>query len=210
MAGSNPAESRATPSHQHQPYGWHPLAKLPGTPCPGTVSCQQDPSPETRRGGRVPSAGCRGCPGPFAVPGARLRTGFSGFGCCCYFRTSETCRKRNPEALSPAEMFALTQFGRLQSKSHVALPPEPGSSAATRSCFCPTGGHAPRLYPHISEGQERLRHHVPAEGRYLAGSTPPRSPSASLDALQTSARRFSSRRAVGHPPTSKPGPRGTK
>jgi len=66
-----------------------------------------------------------------------LVTRFSGFVRCCYFSTSETCRKRNPEALSPAEMFALTQFGMLQSRSRVALPPDPGSSAAACSRFCP-------------------------------------------------------------------------
>lgn len=35
------------------------------------------------------------------------------------------------------EMFVLTQFGTLQSKSHVSLPPDLGSSAAACSCFCP-------------------------------------------------------------------------
>lgn len=75
------------------------------------------------------------------------------------------------------EMFALTQFGTLQSKSHVALPPDPGSSAAAGSCFCPhirwervaclraRQDHAPRLYPHADVRQELLHHRVPAKGR---------------------------------------------
>lgn len=70
----------------------------------------------------------------------------------------------------------LTQFGTLQSKSHIALPSDPGSSAATCSCFClhiclPLS-HAPRLCTHVDVGQELLHHHAPAKGRYPGGVTP--------------------------------------
>lgn len=60
---------------------------------------------------------------------------FSGFvRCCCYFSPPETCRKRNPEALSPAEMFVLTQFGRLQSQSRISLLPDRAVRCRLRLC----------------------------------------------------------------------------
>lgn len=62
------------------------------------------------------------CPGLFAWLQLWLLTTFSGFLRCCYFGRSGTGRKRNPEALSPAElMFGLTQRGTLRGTSRIAL-----------------------------------------------------------------------------------------
>lgn len=94
---------------------WHtPHAELSRTPCPGTVSCQQDASQDNRRHGRVlPLIECT------ALGYLHFQSlgWFSGFVSCCYFSLSETCSKRNLEALSPAAMFALTQFGTCRAKA---------------------------------------------------------------------------------------------
>lgn len=117
--------------------------------------------------------------GPLAEWELWLVTRFSGFvRCCCYFGPPETCRRRNPEALSPAEMFVLTQFGRLQSRSRISLPrgPAVGPPALGQPGRAPTGaqGRGAGAAPPPCTGQGR-------EPRVL----PPKSPSAALKALQT-------------------------
>lgn len=115
-APPSPDQSQAKPPAAFPSHA-SPM-ELPGTPAWALCGASQKHGRKTRD---MLSPHCVSC-GGICIAEVWLVTVFSGSVCCCYFSTSETRRKRNPEALPPAEMFALTQFGSCGAKA-TSLPP---------------------------------------------------------------------------------------